>query len=317
MYQPGFAVYITLGPLSMLPPFPAQVISYVRGIFAGANRRVSEKLARVPNCSEPSLDLTLIEHLTRYAAPRVVAPGWTVKLDVHFLGGLRHFHRWEIADIGVLVFAKQGAHVVGRKVALLQSKRLYPQSHAVIEEELVDYQIGFANLLPTGPSAQSIATPHAFKFTDASMYKALRSEDDQYKAIRDYEAQKHIPVHYLFYNPWVVPATYPVPTPGSFSLGPRGNGGCRVVRSQDLRSVMLSKNEGTSPKFAEVAGLCGSAAAHLHGWRLEQFVAGLVMRCKEGHVFTSMTQDIESLFYRRSGPIAAAMSITVEGPSAS
>ena len=105
----------------MLPPFPSPVISYVRSIFAGANRRVSEKLARVPNCSEPSLDLTMIEHLTRYAAPRVVAPGWTVKLDVHFLGGLRHFYRWEIADIGILVFAKQGTQVVGKKVALLQS----------------------------------------------------------------------------------------------------------------------------------------------------------------------------------------------------
>ncbi len=277
---------------------------------------MSEKLARVPNCSEPSLDLTFIEHLTRYAAPRVVAPGWIVKLDVHFLGGLRHFYRWEIADIGVLVFAKQGAQVVGRKVALLQSKRLYPQSHAVIEEEQVDYQIGFANLLPNGPSAQSIATPHKFKFTDASMYKALQFEDEQFKAIRDYETQKHIPVHYLLYNPWVVPATYSVPTPESFALGPRGNGGCRVVRSKDLRSAMAGKKKGTSPTFAEIAGLCGSAAAHLHGWRLEYFVADLLMHCKEGHAFTSMTQDIESLFYRRSGPIAAAMSITIEGPAA-
>lgn len=298
----------------MLPPFPSPVISYVRSIFAGANRRVSEKLARVPNCSEPSLDLTMIEHLTRYAAPRVVAPGWTVKLDVHFLGGLRHFYRWEIADIGILVFAKQGTQVVGKKVALLQSKRLYPKNHAVIEEEQTDYQIGFANLLPSGPTAQSIATPHSFAFAGSSPYRALHSEDEQFKAIRDYETQKHIPVHYLFYNPWAVPVTYAVPTPGKFALGPRGNGGCRVVRSTDLRSAVAGKQDGYSPTFDEVANLCGQAAAHLNGWRLEYFVADLLMRCKEGHVFASMSQDIESLFYRRSGPIAAAMSITIEGP---
>lgn len=298
----------------MLPPFPAPVLSYIKSVFGGANRRVSEKLARVPNCSEPSLDLTLIEHLTRYAAPRVVAPGWTVKLDVHFLGGLRHFHRWEVADIGILVFAKHGAQVVGKKVALLQSKRLYPKSHAVIEEEQVDYQIGFANLLPSGSSARSIATPHKFEFNASSSYKALHSEDEQFKAIRDYEAQRHIPVHYLFYNPWVVPATYAVPTPSKFGLGPRGNGGCRVLRSQDVRSAVAGKLDGHSPTFGEVASLCGQAAAHLHGWRLEYFVADLLLRCKEGHLFQNMNQDIESLFYRRSGPIAAAMSITIEGP---
>lgn len=298
----------------MLPPFPPAVIAYVRRIFASANRRVSEKLVRVPNCSEPSLDLTLIEHLTRFAAPRVVAPGWTVKLDVHFLGGLRHFYRWEVADIGILLFAKKGTQVVGKKVGLLQSKRLYPKGHSVIEEEQVDYQIGFANLLPTGPNAHSIATPHQFKFTGASPYKALRSDDEQFQAIRDYEAQKHIPVHYLFYNPWVVPATYSVPTPSKFVLGPRGNGGCRVIRSIDLRSAVAGKPVGSSPTFDDVAGLCGKLPPHLHGWRLEHFVADLLMRCKEGHIFTNMSDGIESLFYRRSGPIAAAMSITIEGP---
>src|ERR1700744_6718 len=109
-----------------MPQFPREVISYVRSVFGQANKRISEKIARVPNCSEPSLDLTLIEHLTQFAAPYVVAPGWVVRLDIHFLGGLRHFRHWEVADIGLLVFAKQGSTVVAQKVALLQSKRLYP-----------------------------------------------------------------------------------------------------------------------------------------------------------------------------------------------
>ncbi len=90
--------------MSVLPPFPIEIHRYIAATFAAVNRRVSEKIARVPNSSEPSLDLTFIECLTQYAAPRVVAPGWAVRIDVHFLGGLRHFHRWEIADIGGAFF---------------------------------------------------------------------------------------------------------------------------------------------------------------------------------------------------------------------
>lgn len=47
-----------------LPLFPPQVIGYIRRVFARENRRASEKILRVPNCSEPPLDLTLVEHLT-------------------------------------------------------------------------------------------------------------------------------------------------------------------------------------------------------------------------------------------------------------
>jgi hypothetical protein len=299
----------------MLPQFPTPVIAYVRRIFASVNRRVSEKMARVPNCSEPSLDLTVIEHLTRFAAPQIVAPGWTVKLDVHYLGGLRHHHRWEVADIGLLVFAKQGVSVVGKKVALLQSKRLYPVNHSVHEEELADYQLGLVNLVPSGPVVQSIATPHKFHFSASSQYKALFVGDEQYKAIQDYESKSLLPVHYLLYNPWTVPATYTIPTASFAPLGPQGSGGCRVVRSTDLRASVASKPNGYNPSFAEMAGLCGTASTGVHGWRLEHFVADLVLRCKEGHPFENASEvGINGLFFRRSGPISAALAITIEGP---
>jgi len=298
-----------------LPQFPPQVIAYVRRVFAQANRRVSEKIARVPNCSEPSLDLTLIEHLTQFAAPRVVAPGWTVKLDVHFLGGLRHFRNWEIADIGLLIFAKRGTSVVAQKVALLQSKRLYPRNHSVIEESMFDYQVGFANLMPGGPSTSLISSPHQFNFTPQSKYGALLTGDDQYTAIEQYEASRSTPVHYLLYNPWRVPETYQVPSYGSLALGAKGNGGARVVSSSSLRQALSMKPHGYKPSFQDVSGLCGLASAHSTGWRLEHFVADLVLKCKQGMAFTSVNEDqIQSLFYRRSGPISAALAITVEGP---
>ena len=54
------------------------------------------------------------------------------RADVHFLGGLRHFYNWEIADIGVLIFAKKAGTVVANTVAVLQSKRLYPDQGTVM-----------------------------------------------------------------------------------------------------------------------------------------------------------------------------------------
>jgi len=278
------------------------------------NRRVAEKIARVPNSSEPSLDLTFIEQLTQYAGPRVVAPGWAVRIDVHYLGGLRHFRQWEVADIGLLLFARQGRKTMANKVALLQSKRLYPNNGAVVDETLEDYLIGFGNLLPSSPLLPSVARPHFFHFTDQSKYQALRIDDEQYNAIADYEDQQALPVHYLLYNPWTVPISYSYPVgAGRLKLGRKGNGGCRVLPSSALRTALFGKPKNYSPTFNDVGGLVGKSKATWNGWRLEHFVSSLLMKCKEGQLFDGLEQDnIHTLFNRRSGPIAAAVAVTVE-----
>lgn len=62
--------------MNALPAFPAAVHDYIRSVFADVNRRICEKIARVPNTSEPSLDMTFIECLSHYSAPMIVTPGW-------------------------------------------------------------------------------------------------------------------------------------------------------------------------------------------------------------------------------------------------
>lgn len=299
--------------MKTLPTFPAAVHKYVGKIFGDANRRVSEKIARVPNCAEPSLDLTLVEHLTQCAGPRVVAPGWAVRVDVHYLGGLRHFRNWEIADIGLLVFAKFRNNVTAQKVAVLQSKRLYPDHQNIVEETEEDYRIGFGGLLPAGPALPSIALNQTFNFSTQSSYRALRVDDDQYKAIAAYEAQYALPVHYLFYNPWSVPITYSFPLTSQPRLGRRGNGGCRVIPSKLLRGALAGKSKLYSPSFGDLKMTISKSRSHAHGWRLEHFMSNLLLKCKEGKVFDSPNEDsMFALFNRRSGPIAAAVAVTVE-----
>lgn len=296
------------------PTFPPAVLRYVRSAFATANRRVCEKIARLPNASEPSLDMSLIDALSMYGAPRVVAPGWAVRIDVHFLGGLRYYiRRWEVADIGVLVFAKQNGAVVASKAALLQSKRLYPKVGGIVEESLEDYEIGFQGLLPSPHSSQSLLLNHQYEFTKDSRYKALKVDDDQYKVIEKYESSEKLDIFYLLYNPWVLDATYSLPLGQPSKLGRVGNGACRVVPSKTLRTALQGKGAGYAPTFSDM----GSATATLPngpaGWRLEHFVADQLLKCKQGNLFASAgQQNIFNLFNRRSGPIAAAFSVTVE-----
>jgi hypothetical protein len=226
---------------------------------------------------------------------------------------MRHYYGWEIGDIGVLVFAKRAGELLASKVAVLQSKRLYPDKGSVIQRTPEDFQIGFGTLLPTGGREAPLILQHSFPFTPGSRYKALHVDDRQYKAIRDYETTYRIPVHYLFYNPWLVPVTYTFPVSGDRRLGRMGNGGARVAPARSLRNVLSGSPEGYSPSFEDLNHVVSVKSQHTSGWRLEHFVAELLLKCQQGRVFESIQEaDIDALFNRRSGPIAAAISVTIE-----
>jgi hypothetical protein len=66
--------------------------------------------------------------------------------------------------------------------------------------------------------------------------------------------------------------------------------------------------------FGDLKHVVSEKPARASGWRLEYFMADLVMKCRQGRAFESMQQedDIFALFNRRSGPIAAAISVTIE-----
>src|SRR3954452_17592083 len=105
---------------------PSDVVEKVRAIFAACNVRRTELLSMNPNTQEEWLDHTWISEAVQFSSPHVLSSGWVVKVEAHFLGGMRHYRRWEIADIGVLVHLRLGPGDRRSKVVLLQSKRLYP-----------------------------------------------------------------------------------------------------------------------------------------------------------------------------------------------
>ncbi len=290
---------------------PEDVIAHIRSIFAACNVRTTEKLSMNPNAPEESFDLTWIEHLSRYSATAALPSEWLVRIDAHYLGGMRHFYRWEIADIGVLVHLRLGDQDRRSKVALLQSKRLYPKGTPVRDETRVDYAIGFGRLADPEQDVLSLDFGTEFRFTDESEYEQITTQSDQVEAIDAYERDVRLRVYYQLYNPWRIPFTQRVPLAGY--VGPDGEPalGVRIVPAQIVHGWLAAEGR-RSPRVEDLAEL-GKVPAY--GWRLEQFISDEMLACREGDEFESIEDDrIQTLFYRRSGAIAAAIAITIEAP---
>jgi hypothetical protein len=291
---------------------PPDVTDWIRTVFRECNERITEKLSNNPNLPEESLDLTWIEHLSQYASPVTLSSAWTIKIETHYLGGLRHFYRWEIADIGVLLFFRRAGVLERSKVALLQSKRLYPSNNTVQEEDRIDYEIGFARIADPESLQQSVAVQAEFEFNEKCLYGALAANSDQVKAITDYQKKNKTPVYYQFYNPWRIPFAQRIP----LSQFKRPSGklalGTRIIPAREVHGLLATYVDGQKPTLAQVKALCPNDP---FGWPLEHFVADLLLGCVEGTIFKDISEErIQNLFYRRTGPIAAAIAISVEAP---
>jgi hypothetical protein len=280
----------------------------------------------VPTTHETALDMTFIQHFLAAAAPRLFPSGWTVDFHAHYLGGGRHWaewpggvRRWEIADIGFLVLFRRGGQLVRSKVALLQSKRLYPDELEWDEDSPLDYMRGFGRLMQHDDGWAYITEPRTFSFAADSRYKALITAIGQYEAIQNYEAQRQVPVYYLLYNPLKIPSQITLPLmPGQDRVNVECSVGCRVVPAQRVRLVLDPRPPGSVPTYVDLRSLIDEpvgGADVAGGWRLEDFVDRL-LDCEVGYVADS-PQDagLNYIFNRRSGPITAALSLTIDAPA--
>ena len=119
-------------------------------------------------------------------------------------------------------------------------------------------------------------------------------------------------MYYQLYNPWSVPFVQRIPLSqfkrpsGKLSLG------TRIIPAKDLHKLLAGYADGQKPTLADIKALCPNAP---YGWSLEHFIADLLLGCVEGSIFEDISeQRIQNLFHRRSGPIAAAIAISIEAP---
>jgi hypothetical protein len=140
----------------------------------------------------------------------------------------------------------------------------------------------------------------------------------QYNAISTYERQRKIPVYYLLYNPRQIPSSASMPITGTNEPNGGCDVGCRVVPALQLRTALVGQPDGHSPAYGELrASLTEPFAPDVHpaGWRLEHFVADLMLDCETGYIAGSRSDGgLNYIFNRRTGPIAAALAVTLDAP---
>lgn len=295
---------------------PADVLYFLETVFAQCNLRVARKMSKMPTVHETSLDMTFIEELSNYSAPVGLGSGWTVRIDTHYLGGGRHFQSWEIADIGILVMFRNAGVLVKSKIALLQSKRLYPTETDFDEDLPVDYLVGFGRLYESEQTYLSVTEPRTFTFAQSSRYQAIAKDNDQYAHVEEFETRNGIPVHYMLYHPLRVPSSVRIPRTTTREPRRPNRTGCRVVRSAALREALGSYGSGHVPRYGELRVLLPdpyTSKEHEVGWRLEHFVARLLITCEEGYIARGRNDDgLITVFSRRGAPISAAIGITFD-----
>jgi hypothetical protein len=295
---------------------PEVVINYVRDAFGAANDHVSRFLSNHPSMHEPALDLDLIVQLTAVPPAFFAAEQASVELETHFLGGRAMYDRWEIADIGLVISLRQNGHLQERKVALLQTKRLYSREIPVTRLSRDDFAIGIGRLADRTDPTVPLTHQRRFSFDGNCVFAAMRAGDEQTSRIKAYMRDRGIPVYYAFYNPVDLPFQALTPAPeGQGATGPN-DVGCRVQPATEVFSQLAAQPMGQSPSFDSLKAIHRGAPEDPFGdsgWRLENFVADEVLRCREGRLFTDVEDaDLEALFYGRSAPIAAAIVITID-----
>jgi len=162
---------------------PEVVIDYVRERFAVANAKVTRTLETQPSMYEETLDHLLVMELT--ASPPVFFAAEQIGLSIesHCLGSRWMYGRWEIADIAFFITLRQRGRLEARKVALLQTKRLYSKEIDVAELEDADYRIGIGRLADRIDPQVPLSQPRWFSFDADSVYGAMRAGHEQVQRI--------------------------------------------------------------------------------------------------------------------------------------
>ncbi len=292
---------------------PAQVTEFLTSLIAECNRRISFQLATFPNAHEEALDLMLISHFASMQGAIRFGSHWTVRIDAHYIGGGRHYRTWEVADIGLMAIFRRGGKIQRSKLTFLQSKKLYASPLKAQEFDPYHRQ-GMGRLLVTEEEHEKLVQPKLLKYSEASRYKALQLGSEQQEAMHAFSKRFGIGIHYLLYNPSVIPWQIQTPVEQVPSIV-ENKVGARVIPKR-LVDTMTGKEKGYSPSYADISNVFAKAFADssdIAGWRIEGFICDRFINGDEGLVDESPNfQTMIGLLNQKSSPISSALSITFD-----
>lgn len=302
----------------MLINIPDDVRSYILGIFSGCNDKISGQLSTFPAIHEGNLDMNFISYFAERQYPIKLASNWIVRIDVHFIGGGRHFANWEVADIAIMMIFRRSRRVLRSKIVLIQSKKLYADPlHYKEEEDPRIRQFGLGRLLVSDEEHQEIIAKRQLSFDDKSIYGAFKKDSRQQNAMQHFQQRFSTPMFYMFYNPWNIPHTVTMPLEEQLEFT-NNKIGMRIVPKDYLDSALSEYKKGYSPSFKDLRDrLLGEFTREEFsgGWRLEYFVSNLMIDCKQGLIDDSPNFDhLVDLMQQKRRPMSAAISITFDSP---
>lgn len=92
--------------------------------------------------------------------------------------------------------------------------------------------------------------------------------------------------------------------------------GCRVINKNQLDEALKIHDSNYTPSYGDIKYMLTGdylEVEHTAGWRLEYFVADLMLGCKEGYIDDSPNfKSLQEIMSRKSSPISAALSITID-----
>jgi hypothetical protein len=302
-------------PVFVLPglSLPPNVVEFLRGLIAECNRRISLQLSTFPNAHEEALDLMFISHFASMQGAIKFGTHWTVRIDAHYIGGGRHYQTWEVADIGLMAIFRRGGKIERSKLTFLQSKKLYASPLKVQEFDPYHRQ-GMGRLLVTEDEHNDLVKPKLLKYLESSRYKAMQLESEQQHAMHEFSTRHGIGIHYLLYNPSVLPWEIQTPIEQVPSI-PENKVGARIVPKR-LVDNMTGKQAGYSPSYADISKAFVkefSGSTDTGGWRMEGFICDHFITGNEGLVDDSPNfQTMTRLLSQKTSPISSALSITFD-----
>lgn len=294
---------------------PSDAKEYVRGAFGSANDAASRLISTQPFTHEETLDQVLIAQLTGYAAPHQLGSGALVTIHTHFIGGRRHFLNWEVADIGIFMEYRVRGRRIKTKVVLFQSKRLYAKEILHRDEARPDhYMQGISRLLLENEDYDRLTSQRDFTFNDKCLYREIEKGNDQMQVMEEYVKQSNIPIHYLLYNPLEMP--WQVSLPVSQSQTQNNEVGARVISRELVRNALSNSNKNASPSFGALFRPSDrQGKRNVGGLSLQDYLVDQVLECHDGYVAPPEGDDtLGRLFFARSGPIAAAVAVSIDVP---
>jgi hypothetical protein len=231
-------------------------------------------------------------------------------MQIHNIGGLKRWSRWETADIAVLVFIYRGKQMVAQKIGMLQTKRLFPKNNDVLDDDPQGFQYGMNAFLNRDARSPLAVLNRTFVFDDTCVYGSLNAGSEQIETINNLNAQFGEAVFYMFYNPSTVPISIKYPVQSRREIK-KPKLGCKVFLTKEVHTALNKLEKGRSPTLKMIV-----ADGARSNWRLEQWAADLVLACKAGQRFDESMQDrVASLLERRTGPIGAAIAVSIALPN--